>query len=527
MKFSPSKTAFYLFLLLAFTFLIRFAHVLLLRTQTYSVAETEIIYIQSSIKIIFNNLNPGLFFHASLYFYLISFLYCCLFAVGHVLGWFFSSVDFMMLFLEKPAIFYFISRMVSVLASVGTVYLIYRLGSFLWNKKTGLLAAFLFSLMPMAIRQGTEASVYSLTSFLIVLSAFWWFKFIEKPDLRGILKASVAFGFALAADYYALFLIPFFVLTIMRKEEGNKDVAQYLHLPFGTVPLIFFIANPYFLINPSLVWQSIATQAHTAIYSEYNQYYSTLRYLLLLLRPPYFLVSIFFLIGAHFAIQKQRFWAIALLSFPAANIVFFSFSKIQLEHYIFHSLPFITLLSASAMTTLIRLRSFKYAAAVLITVCIISLGIKGYEPGLYNRDAWAAKKWIEENIPKRSAILIQPDTIPFAQPILFHLLYNPQNNSNERFYFAVLDQYLRRHPDEDYQFWTCNFVKGTIPLISDRNIQYIVLSERDYDQYGAPWLVRNAALIKTFSQFGDTWRIRIYKVLNPSVDKNGRANTWW
>ncbi len=528
MKFSLKKVPIYILLILIVAFFMRLGQVLFLRTQVYGVAETEIIYIQASLKIIFNNMNPGLFFHASLYFYLISFIYSCLLVIGKVLGLFITNVDFMMLFLEKPTVFYFISRMVSVFASTATVYFIYQLGTYLWNKKTGLLAAFLFTIAPMSLAQGTEASVYAVTNLLIVLSALRWLRFIKEPERYGIMGASFVFGLALAADYYALFLIPFFVISYgYAQKSRNTKLSSDIFIFCATVFLVFMLANPYFIFRPRLVWQSIAMQAHVAIFSEYNQHHSLFRYLGLLLSPAYIINSMFFFIGAYFSIKRQRPWTIAILSFPLANIIFFSFSKIQLEHYIFHSLPFMALVSASAMMVLMRLRKLSFTVLILIMICFTFFGIQSYKHKFYNKDTWAAKSWIEENIPKKTAVLIQAGTIPFAQPILFQILYNSRSNSNERFYFAVLDRYLEKYPQEDYRFWTCNFIKGSIPLINYRNIQYIVLSEKNYDQAGIDWLAKNAVLIKTFSKYGDTWRIRIYKVLYPSLEKADTERSWW
>ena len=76
-----------------------------------------------------------------------------------------------------------------------------------------------------------------------------------------------------------------------------------------------------------------------------------------------------------------------------------------------------------------------------------------------------------------------------------------------------MERYIQKYPDEDYELWHRNFFKKTIPDIARKNIHYIVLSEMDYDQEGIDWLQQNAVLIKAFVKYGNTWRIRIYKVL--------------
>ena len=142
-------------------------------------------------------------------------------------------------------------------------------------------------------------------------------------------------------------------------------------------------------------------------------------------------------------------------------------------------------------------------------------------------ESWAAKEWVEEHVPKKSAILMQPRTIPFSRARLFMILFDPQNISNQNLYISTLERYTQRHPEENYEIWTGNFLKDTIINIDNKNINYIVLSEIDYDQEGINWLNKNAILVKSFVRHGNTWRIRIYKVLHPSTKKKECAACIW
>ena len=133
----------------------------------------------------------------------------------------------------------------------------------------------------------------------------------------------------------------------------------------------------------------------------------------------------------------------------------------------------------------------------------------GSENSAYGREARSAKKWFEENIPQNAAVLINPGTIPFGQPRLFQIIHNDHRG----LYFLALARYLKNHPEENYEFLTADFNKNNIPVISNRRIRYMVLTELDFSRESKDWLAQNAILLKGFSKERNTWRIRIYKVL--------------
>jgi len=528
MKFPVKTESFLISALLVFTFLIKLAQVFYFKDWIFMANEDEIIYIENALKMLFYQMKPGLFFHGALYFNLLASLYFCFFAVGKVAGWFGSSGDFILFFLERPEVFYFLGRMFSVCISTAVVYLVYRLGTHLWDKRTGLLAALFVSLTPMVLMQGIKTSVYSAANFWIVAAAFYGLTSLKKDGLRHALAAGLVFGLALSADYYALFLLPFFAVLFCSRDRPRKTIAD-IFIFFVSALGVFFAVNPYLLLNPGTAWSSIGQQIDIAVFGEYGRPHRLSFYLRLLLTPPYLFVSGLFLVGAWFSLKNKKIWETALCLFPLANIVFFTFSKIQVEHYIFHAMPFLSLGAAHALTSLTQFRKSGPVMTLAFSFLFILFCGLNYKPDFAHLSAetWAAKAWIEKNIPKKSAIFMEPMAVPFGQANLFMILFNPINRSNEGLYFAVLDRYLQRHPEEDYEVWPCNLVKRTIFYLYDKDIHYIVLSESDYDQEGARWLRENAALVKAFPGAGRVPKIRIYKVLCPAAEKMYTARAWW
>jgi len=243
MKFFKNKESFIIFTILTLTFLIKLIYLFSHKTHIYLVNEDEIVYIENSLRMIFNNMKPELFFHGALYFDLMAFIYFSIFAIGKIFGFFRSYVDFLMFFLEEPKIFYFISRLFSVFVSTATIYFIYRLGAYLWNKKTGLLAALFFSFIPMTLMQSIKASVYPLENLLIVVSTLWGLKYFREKEPRNLFIMSIVFGLAVAADYYALMYEAInrsldIYLNALEGRESENDLKKKKVLKIGELSAV-------------------------------------------------------------------------------------------------------------------------------------------------------------------------------------------------------------------------------------------------------------------------------------------------
>ena len=496
-------------LILIIAFFTRLKYALSLGTLVYS--GDEIAYMDASFRIVFRALDYGVFYHGPLYFYMESFLFSCLFSAGKILGWFKDSIDFIVFYLENAGVFYSIGRITAAVFNVATIYLIFRLGTYLWNKKTGLLAALAYALIPMAFLIGTQASMYATTDFFIVLSAFYGLRLIKKSELRDIIKAGVAFGLALSADYYALLLVPLYITVFSHLDHGKQKTVALSRalLVFLALSLsIFIVANPLFILRPGIAWQGISDQIHAAFYSEWGRPHDLLYYARCLSTPPYFFLSVFFAVGACLAIKKRRPREIAIALFPLLNILLFSFSKVQLDLYLVHALPFIVLTGSRAATMVFRLRKLNLFTLLLIFFVHAFFCMQGRAPRFYNESASIAKEWFQKYVPRGSAVLINPGVIPFGQSRLSQIV------QDEKLYASVLERYLQKHPEENYEFWTWNLLKESIRLIEDKKIRYLILPERDYDQEGKAWLSQNALLLKAFGKRKNgTWRIRIYEVI--------------
>lgn len=98
-------------------------------------------------------------------------------------------------------------RLPSVILGVSTVFVTFLLAKELFNRKTGLIAAFLLTLAPLHVYYSQEARMYSLATFAVTLSMFFFIRLInqQKWATLGFITSTIL---VLYSDYLAYLIIP-------------------------------------------------------------------------------------------------------------------------------------------------------------------------------------------------------------------------------------------------------------------------------------------------------------------------------
>jgi hypothetical protein len=117
-------------------------------------------------------------------------------------------------------------RFFSALIGVMSIFVIYKMGTVIFNKKIGLLASFLLAISPLHIFYSQEVGVYSLFLFLVLLFMFFLFKLIQKDDLRVFIGLFLCAISLLLTHYCSFFLLlsllPFFLIKAKEKSVYLK-----------------------------------------------------------------------------------------------------------------------------------------------------------------------------------------------------------------------------------------------------------------------------------------------------------------
>jgi hypothetical protein len=184
-----------------------------------------------------------------------------------------------------------LGRVISALADVISVGLIFLIASKLFNKKTGLLAAAFYAIGVLPIQLSHFYAVDTLLTCFILATLYAILNFYEKPAIKTSLLVGVFFGLSLATKISAAVLLASigtalaadFFLVFLKNPHRPKKYLPHLPksaihlLKYGFVILIstlatFILLEPYALIDFNTFWQQTTEQSALTINPFYFPY---------------------------------------------------------------------------------------------------------------------------------------------------------------------------------------------------------------------------------------------------------------
>ncbi|HXF58496.1 MAG TPA: glycosyltransferase 87 family protein, partial [Candidatus Saccharimonadales bacterium] len=163
-----------------------------------------------------------------------------------------SSQEFADRMEEDPAGMFLLARILAALLGTVTVFLVYRLGAILWDRKLGLAAAFLLALNPFHILISQRVSDPNLLALLFVLLAT--LELARVTDrVAPYARAGAMIGLAAACKYVpmVLLLLPVLAARLRWKAIGASVLGA---------ALAFLIASPFTLLDWARKSQSLTLQ---------------------------------------------------------------------------------------------------------------------------------------------------------------------------------------------------------------------------------------------------------------------------
>lgn len=161
-----------------------------------------------------------------------------------------------------------VGRIISALADMGTVLLIYLFGKKLFSKKIGLIAAFFYSISVFPIQAAHFYAVDSLLTFFIAVTLYQLVNFYHSPSFRFALCVGIFFGLSLATKISAVVLISAIGLALAADflllflQTPHKPHIWFPHIPVflrhlifkggiitATTLVTFLVFEPYALID--------------------------------------------------------------------------------------------------------------------------------------------------------------------------------------------------------------------------------------------------------------------------------------
>ncbi len=324
-----------------------------------------------------------------------------------------------------PTVLWYVARIFSVCVSIGSLYLLYRIGKYLFKNETIALTATLF--LALSFFETTLASTarhWTTATFFSLLALFFLLKAFDTHKRRYVIFSGVALGCAFGVGYLVFYVPVIAVLVIWRVLDSRGGKADKLKLfttyslslavPFAAFAALFVAIHPYpffvQVINHVVDPATRSVQAFVVYYAHILWDFET----------P---LTIGALVGAMALVwSRNRLSILFALFFAAVCIPMYIFLP-NIERYVTPLLPMLALLSGYGVYTLASLvkeRSRTIAVTALISALLIysALLYYRYEVLIVKGDTRvAAKEWIEKNISQNSNIITNSDRIRlFAIP---------------------------------------------------------------------------------------------------------------
>ncbi|MBI5574563.1 MAG: glycosyltransferase family 39 protein [Elusimicrobia bacterium] len=361
----------------------------------------ESVVIFYTMRFFSGDFNPNPFFdYPTLYLYLLFFCYLMFFSGGFIAGSFDSIGSFIAFYNTNAIPFILIGRVLTVVFSIGTIYLTYLFAKKLFDKKTGLLSALFLSLNWQHILSSHYATTDIAATFLTLLSAFFVWDIYIKNDLKSYITAGFFCGLSIATKYYGGILF----LAIIIFGWKNK---KYVGFSFLAVITAFFISCPFAFIDYAGFLSRFFDRLDVIIgLGKTVPFSSILNNFDILDNLGYFFFLSSF-VGFIYLILKRTKQHIFLLIITLIILLFFGTWQTLPCRYILALYPFFVIISATVISKIENKYLLSFAIALFLITTLPKI-IKT-DSSLSQKDTRVvAREWVIKNIPEKSKILRGP-----------------------------------------------------------------------------------------------------------------------
>jgi hypothetical protein len=375
--------------------------------------------------------NPHNFLYPSLQFYALFAWEVAFFLVGRLLGWFASIDAFTQEYFSDPSRLILAGRAFTAVCGSLTILVVYRLGSGLFGRATGLAAALFMAVAPFAVRDAHYVKLDVPVTLLTAVAHAALATLLVDPAAAARrsrwFAAGVLGGLAVSTHYYVAFIVCAYVAVAAADVSRSRDVrASLVLLLVAGAGLIagFLAGTPFIVVEPQTAFRDIAgvreVDIDRALAGGGGPFTSLGPYLRMLALDamgwPVFVAAVG---GAVAALVHDWRRGLLLVAFPLAFLVFIAHT-VPMSRYVNAMLP---LMAVAAGYGVVRLSD--WAAASRPAVAGIAM-VAAAVPGLAGsaRSDWffaqtdtrtLAREFIEREIPDHASILVQPYSAPIRR----------------------------------------------------------------------------------------------------------------
>lgn len=380
------------------------------------------------------DLNPRNFVYPTFYFYVLFAWVGAAFLWQRATGTVASAAEFQARFFVDPTSVYVAGRTLSALAGALTTGALALLGRTVFDRATGISAALLLAVSPLAV-QDAHYVKHDVPVTLVITVAVWLMARCWPGSGDGakgrlaLLLPSIATGVAWSMHYYTVFLGLPLVLTVWvaRGDRRPPEILRAATAMVATAAAVFFLLSPFILVDPATALRDLTVNRQTVVDRGVvaGVLHNLQRYVEMLVTTGVSVpVAALAAGGAVWLVWRQGRLAMLLLSFPASFLVFIGlYSESGVTdppaRYLNPLLPFVALLAAHAVATAARAISPRPSLAIGLTLLAAWLPLsKSLAIGRFFAEddtRTLARNFIESTVPSGRTVLIQPYSVPLHE----------------------------------------------------------------------------------------------------------------
>ncbi len=339
----------------------------------------------------------------------------------------FGNRDFYINNLKEADKLYLVGRLLMILFSLGSIYLIYLIGLETYGLFSAFFMSFLLTIAPLHVFNSIYVRPDIMMMFFGVLSIYFGIKILKTQEFRYYILCCASIGFATGAKLSGAVygIIPLIAHLLSDKDLKNKikDIKLYI---IPVLCLIFFLlSSPYVIIDfnrtpdsfLSYLKQNISlSQGSMDLGQVILLGYGPLSYIKHYLR--YGLGScivVLSLVGTvlmiYNIVRNKNKFDLLLLSSGIIILFVISATKNQTVWYTFPVIPFIVIYSARGIDIIFKSKnkiSFLIGILLIITLSVYTTVymFSGWKLYYSKNVREECSNWIEKNVPQKSKIAI-------------------------------------------------------------------------------------------------------------------------
>jgi hypothetical protein len=227
-------------------------------THMFSYHPDEFHSLRGALSLAMGDPNPHFFNYGSLYLYLVAIA-----AMIGSPGVFASVAGATAGGPELPAAIQawtLDARVVTLILSLATVYVVYLIAARIWGHRAGLLAAGALAVMPLHVVHSHYATVDVPGAFFVALALYFAVRIVDQPTGRNLIWAGVASGLAASVKYSGGLVIVAPLVAWMLADARPRWQAPVIIIACAAAA--FVVTSPYTILDGGNAWRDIGPHAH-------------------------------------------------------------------------------------------------------------------------------------------------------------------------------------------------------------------------------------------------------------------------